>query len=58
MRLYSCFMIEEDSITQDQGLEWHCCSAWVYWYYRISGEKKVKIDWYKQFVPWRGNNEN
>lgn len=57
MKVYPCFMIEEDSITQDEGLEWHCCSLTEYLHYKLTGEKKTRVDYYSQFVPVRGKKE-
>jgi hypothetical protein len=44
-------MINEESITSDQGHEWHVVSFLKYLLSQLK-DKEVRIDWYEFF--WRG----
>jgi len=57
-------MVYEKSMSPDQGYSWQCLrSFWKYIYYRITGKKDVRIDWYSKkalhkyrhdWVEWDG----
>ena len=51
---FPCFMVYDESL-MDQGYSWQCCSLYEYLQFKISGVKKVRIDWYSQPIPRRKN---
>ena len=49
---FPCYMVYEKAIPPDQGYSWQCLrSFWKYIYYRITGKKEVRIDWYSKKIP-------
>lgn len=38
---------------QDQGYSWQSISCYMYWFYRLTGKKEVRVDEYNQYIPIR-----
>ena len=38
---------------QDQGYSWQSISHCMYWFYKLTGKKEVRVDVYYQFIPIR-----
>ena len=53
MKYYPCYMMEDKAMPPDQGFSWQCVSFITYLRNKISGKKRVRIDWYTQFIPLR-----
>ncbi len=50
--MWKHYQIEEPAI-QDQGYSFQSTSRFMYWFYKLTGIKKVRVNKYNQYIPVR-----